>query len=316
MARRKIWTWAIGLALGGCDDGADTDTDTDRPAAGPENPTVQVSPAEGAVGVLAEAPIVLTFSEPMNTASVHAAWSSLNLPAEALNFSWNPAGTVLTVDASGVLEHQAGDQNVMALGYDFSLQINAVDAEGDPLASPFTTWFDTARDVTMVIPASPSVPSGTGSFDGTASTDVLRVGDSASNTTWRAFTTFDLSSVPEGVVRWEEAVLAANQASVEGAPYEGLGGLIVGVVRPFQGIAAPEHAAALVDELAFSSTSEVGDPAGDRAVGVASAIEEALDGGAGAVTFRFGFSTPDDGDGSEDAATLEGPTLTLRLLAE
>src|SRR5690242_19957747 len=92
------------VACGGGDDGEAGD----RADAADPAPTVTVSPSEGQQGVLVDQPLILTFSKPMNTASVEAAWSSSSLPAADLEFSWNTSSTILTVDASAVLAYPAG----------------------------------------------------------------------------------------------------------------------------------------------------------------------------------------------------------------
>src|SRR5690606_6136348 len=106
--------WKVGLialvACGGDDGGMNVgpDAGSNGTDAAPAALTVEVSPSEGQKGVLTDQPLILTFSKPMNTASVEAAWSSESLPAADMQFSWNTTKTILSVNASAVLEYPAG----------------------------------------------------------------------------------------------------------------------------------------------------------------------------------------------------------------
>ncbi len=65
----------------------------------PLDPVVTgITPAHDAAGVLAAAPIVIQFSQPMNTGSVVSAFSTL--PATSGSFSWSPTHDILTFTPS------------------------------------------------------------------------------------------------------------------------------------------------------------------------------------------------------------------------
>lgn len=317
--------WKVGLiALAACGGGGGDDAMNVGPDAGSSGTdgasaalTVTVSPSEGQKGVLVDQPLILTFSKPMNTASVEAAWSSTSLPAAQMQFSWNTAKTILSVDASAVLEYPAGGLDVDTYGYEIKLDASAESMDGEAVAAALTSTFETARDVTVSIPATLTVVDGTGSFDGSASTVVLRVGDTTTNTTWRAFATFPLTSLPPGadIVQWSAASLFARQASVTGTPYDDLGSIAVGSLA-MTSIDVLAHTTVLTNVVDFSMSAATGNPAGDRTANVMAAVEADHDAARAKSMFRFEFTTAQDTQSDEDIVILESPRLDLRFLAK
>jgi hypothetical protein len=279
--------------------------------------TVTVSPSEGEKGVLVDQALILSFSQPMNTASVEAAWSSASLPAAKMQFSWNAEKTILSVDASEVLEYPAGGLTVDRFGYEIKLDASAESMDGETLSAALASTFETARDITVSIPATLTVGDGTGSFDGTASTTVLRVGDTPSNAAWRAFATFPLTSLPQGtdVVQWTSASLFARQASISGTPYADLGSITVGSLM-LTSIDVLAHTSVVTDVAGFSSTTGTGNPDGDRTANVMAAIKADHDAGRAKSTLRFEFAAAHDTHSDEDVVILESPRLDLHFLAK
>lgn len=317
------YAWKIGfLALVACGGGDDaTSTPPDGGSGGTDAPssvlTVDVSPSEGQKGVLVDQPLILTFSKPMNAASVEAAWTSTSLPAAKMQFSWNAAKTILSVDASEVLEYPAGGLNVDTYGYEIALDASAQAGDGEALAAPLSTTFDTARDISVAIPATLTVVDGTGSFDGAVSTTVLRVGDSTTNTAWRTFVTFPLTSLPQGtdIVAWTSASLYARQASIEGTPYVDLGSMTAGSLT-MTTIDVLAHTSTVTNVVGFSLSAATGNPAGDRTANVTAAIEADHDAARAKSTFRFEFAAAQDTQSDNDVAILENPRLDVRFLAK
>ncbi len=312
----------LGLGLSACaggDDGLSVGPDAgdDTADAADDALTVTVSPSEGAQGVRIDQPLVLSFSKPMNTASVEAAWTSESLPAAQMEFAWNTAGTILTVDASAVLAYPAGGLNVDRFGYVIELDASAEAADGEPLAD-ISVAFETARDITVQIPATLTVLDRSGSFDGAVTTTVLRVGDSSTNASWRTFLTFDLDTLPAGddFVDWTSANLVARQASVSGTPYADLGSITVGRVSPVTAIDSVSYAATAYDIVGFSLSAAVGIPDGDRTASVLDAIEADHAAARAETTLRLEFGTAQDGENDEDVAIFETPRLDLRFLAK
>lgn len=316
-------TWKIAfvtlVACGG-DGGAmnpGPDAGTQQVDAASTAPTVMVLPSEGQKGVLVDQALILTFSKPMNTASVEAAWSSASLPAQQMQFTWNTAKTILSVDASAVLEYPAGGLNVDTYGYEIKLDATAAADDGEAIAAPLVSTFDTARDITVSIPATLTVGEGTGSYNGTGSTTVLRVGDSETNATWRSFVTFPLTSLPQGtdIVQWTSATLYARQASIEGTPYVDLGSITAGSLA-ITTIDAVAHTSVVTNVVGFSLSATTGDPAGDRTANVKAAIEADHDAARTKSTFRLDFSTGQDTNSDDDVAVFESPRIDLRFLAK
>lgn len=280
----------------------------------PDAPTIQVSPSNGAKGVKVDAPIVLTFSEPMNAASVEAAWSSTSLPAQDLAFSWNAENTILTIDASSVLQYPEGGIDVDTFDYDFTIDASANDAEGDALEGPFTSSFATARDITMVLD---TVFGGTGTFDGTSKLVPVRVGDTVDNGTHRGFLTFDLSVLPANIVELTEVTLFARQDSVGGTPYQDLGTVQLSQIAPTTELDITAHTAAPRSELGvFSDADTTGDPDGDRTANVLAEVAADLSDGASVSTFRLEFTTAQDLGNDEDYVAFQEPRIDVRLLAQ
>ncbi len=314
--------WKVSLialvACGGDDDPMNQGHDAGNGAdAESDMLTVTVSPSEGEKGVLVDQTLILSFSKPMNTASVEAAWTSTSLPAAKMQFSWNTQNTILSVDASDVLEYPAGGLSVDTFGYEIKLDASAAAMDGAALSAAVSSTFETARDITVSIPATLTVGDGTGSFDGTTSTTVLRVGDTESNTAWRAVTTFPLTSLPQGtdVVQWTSASLFARQASITGTPYADLGSISVGSLV-LASIDVLAHTSVVTDAAGFSSTTGTGDPDGDRTANVLAAIKADHDAGRAKSTLRFEFATAQDTNSDEDVVILESPRLELHFLAK
>lgn len=114
-------------------------------------PTVtSTSPDLGATGVPTQTAIEFNFSEPMNTASTQAAFTST--PAIACNFTWNAARTLMVCSHGTPLN--AGASYTVTLGN------GAVDDAGLSIATPYVLTFVTASapDVTnpTVVSTSPT----------------------------------------------------------------------------------------------------------------------------------------------------------------
>jgi hypothetical protein len=109
------------------------------------------SPGDGWTSVGRNTDIVLSFSEPMNPASVEGAlsvsWSG-GSPVHGLGFYWDPSGTRLTVMPDTA--DPAGITNVDLLPggklVTVTLGAGAADAAGNPLPSPYASSFTTAEE--------------------------------------------------------------------------------------------------------------------------------------------------------------------------
>ncbi len=187
---------------------------------------VSTSPLDGAVGVTADARIVITFSEPMDEDSVEAAYQSEALPASAVALKWNEASDELTIVPLDGLAYAEGGPEVPALSYDITLGTAATDLAGNPLDAPLTLEIATLRHLTHALPV---VPELTGyMIEGSlALAGEVQVGDQVVahlKREVRGFMTFDLSEVPDGV-ELETVTLRAPQTQLAGAPDDELGAL-------------------------------------------------------------------------------------------
>lgn len=204
------------------------------PAPAPITPTadtsapsiVSTSPANGATGVLNDANIVITFSEPMNKLATQSAYQSANsgiLPAQ-VQFTWNTEGTILTIDPNGNLGYNSGSDPAAVNAREYTFQITnvATDLAGNALTT-VSHSFKTLRRISQNLPGIAAL---TGYVRGdNANSGSIRVGDSgsAANAQYKGLVSFDMAGIPAGVHSFEEASLNMNQNNIEGTPYPGLG---------------------------------------------------------------------------------------------
>ena len=126
---------------------ASCSSNSQPPAAGDTTPPsiVSVTPASGTVGVTSDSVITVTFSEAMDRAATVAAYTSTELPATAVTFEWNAAGTILTIRPKNPLAYkQVGELHEPAMQYSIGFTTAARDLAGNPLAA-FTSIFKTLR---------------------------------------------------------------------------------------------------------------------------------------------------------------------------
>ncbi len=178
---------------------------------------VSVSPADGATGVAKDAPIVVTFSEPMNQGSAQAAFQSATLgPA---TFSWNTEGTVMTVKPNAALAYTSSGK-----AYTFSETTTATDRAGNALGSDTAATFKTYREITATLNSDPAVDGMVYNNNDVYKTTSILAGDFADNSSVRGFTSFDLSSLPDGLTpdHIEKASLRMYVANITGSPFSKL----------------------------------------------------------------------------------------------
>lgn len=189
---------------------------------------VDSDPVPSAVGVGAGATIHITFSEPMDNATVLAAYSSTDLPIDKVSTSWNDDNTVLTISPDEDLLYAEGIGNdptaTPRRTYSLSIGPNAADLAGNPLGSAYELSFKTK--VRMATTAA-YVDNLTGFTLGGSSLSgaSMPIGDaSLQNYPYRGYVTFDLSLLPAGV-SVESAEFSARQTGIEGMPYGLMGAL-------------------------------------------------------------------------------------------
>jgi hypothetical protein len=178
-----------------------------------------VSPQNETTGVKNDAEISVTFSETMDMASVQAAYTSSDLPAGSVDFSWQTLGTVLVVHPKAPLTYaDVTAPTAAAKHYSFTIGAGAKDVAGNALGVERTFGFTTLRHVTQVL----NVKSGGGvvlthpesgpdttaaSCDGAGA--YVSAGEDKSNGAILSLVAFDLSSLPASIVEWQSAVLTS-----------------------------------------------------------------------------------------------------------
>lgn len=185
---------------------------------------VSFAPADGSTGVAADAVIVIGFSEPMDAASVEAAWTSADLPATDVTFAWSPAGDMLTVTPNTPLSLATGDgldpSVVPALEYTAGIAATATDASGVALASPITSHFATKKlmSVNLAKLGGLSVTMrGDGLVLGEGGVN-RAIGDTSANLQYKTFASFTVPAFPSSA-SIVAARFVAHQASPNGGPY-------------------------------------------------------------------------------------------------
>jgi hypothetical protein len=312
-----------GAGPGGDDDGdradagpgdhtGDSDAGPDDPGDGPPA-VLEVTPADGAGGVMPNAEITVVFSRPMDAASVEAAWSSAKLPAAAVSFAWSPAGDVLTVtpdDPLPVAEGSAEDAgDIEALAIAFSIAASARDAEGISLAEPLEVEFRTARRLSLEVPYHEPL-SDCRYSDGTAVVGDLALfaGDDVDDQEIRMVVSFALPELPPGAVV-AGAVFLAEQSGIFGEdPYPGLGDLRLAHIR-FNTLATSFAAAALGPRSVLSSDGQVG----SRSVPVTRAVADDYADDRTYAQFRAEFEIGSNNDGDGGIAVFPRADLALSL---
>jgi len=201
----------------------------DRGTSAPDQtpPTVvSVSPADGALGVSRDAQLVITFSEAMDEPSVQGAYTSADLPAASVSFSWNDAGTVLTLTPASNLKYATGATDAdgslafAAQSYVYSLNGAATDLAGNAL-TPASYRFSTLRQASFELGA---IAAQTGTWttsageasgacsrhpDSNQPPSVCVGGDGAGGRSV-GLLSFDLAPLPAGIVAFASATLSAS----------------------------------------------------------------------------------------------------------
>ncbi|WP_293915359.1 PKD domain-containing protein [Deinococcus sp.] len=178
--------------------------------AAPVAPTIlSVSPADGSVGNAAGAPIVVTFSKPMDASVTQGAYifpavaGTTPLATTGSSFVWSAGNTVLTITPTTATTHASTPLTAAFTPNKYSFSISTV-AKSDasagslPLASQLNVTFSTAVKHTGVVV--PVVAAKTLSVDFATLASYpcagnLCTGDNTSDHQVAAYVTFDLSAL-------------------------------------------------------------------------------------------------------------------------
>jgi hypothetical protein len=301
----------------------DIDTGTNgAPAPTPESPALIVDsiPADGASGVLPDARLVLSFSAPMQRASVEAAYSSSDLPKSDVTFSWSDGDTVLHIQPNAALRSSAGTDatSVEAVGYAFEIAAGASDAAGNALV-PRSISFSMARAISQRLSAVTHrdltgnwrSDSTYGLADCERADTTVCMGDSPATgePAYRGFMTFDLRQAPASLIAITAAELSCSIALVYGTPFTSLGALHIDHVA-FDLIGdAAFSAAAFPERESLTAPMFIGDVLAVDALAAVRSDWAVRDYN----QYRLAFATGTDSDGSVDQLGCDWSTVQLAL---
>jgi hypothetical protein len=191
-----------------------------------------VVPAEGARGILPDADVVITFSAPMDTRSVEAAYVSSQLSATAVSFVWSAGDTVLRVRPNAPLQVNRGvaGATVNPASYVIDIGSAARDKAGLALV-PKHLNFTVVRAITEELDAIQDRNlTGNWRTDDTYGTlycelvdTTICIGDGSS--VYKGFVTFPLNDLPSDVVSLSAAELSSTVQLIAGDPFGALGTL-------------------------------------------------------------------------------------------
>jgi len=280
---------------------------------------VSVFPNDDASGVAADAVVTVTFSEPMDIGSVQDAYSSTDLPASSVTFTWSAGDTVLQIAPNQPLTLAAGTDPgaVTPRSYSFEISAAAQDPAGDALPR-FSSSFTTLRRITQTLLAlEDRTLTGNWRSDdirGNNSCEELEstayttcIGDSSNdNAIYRGFVTFDLPAQIQDVTA---AQLGMEIHTIRGTPFAALGTLLAERVS-FDSInLIAFDSAALGSPINVSTSASEG---AQLSVSVLSSVQDDL-----AVRqrsqFRFRFSDLTDSNLAGDLIETSSNTQTLEL---
>jgi hypothetical protein len=271
-----------------------------------EPPTIlSVSPADGETGVAADAPIVITFSEPMDKAATQVAYQSTDISPAAVTMSWNDAGDELTIVPNDPFEYAEGlstdIDTLEPLSYAFTIGQAARDKAGNELESELPVEFSTYRRLLHLEYMMGSMTArlrGSGGFI----LGTLLAGDDQDGDYYWGVTSVALYDLPAGIEVFEEVVFNADQDEAVPDPFEGLGlGNLHVYDVAYSDIGTAEDAPMLTD-LGTLSTDAA---AGWRELDVTAAVAEDYEAAEDLTQFALRFETETDTDGISEFAQFE-----------
>lgn len=221
---RRSLTTALLLAVAGA--GCASDPATEEPDIDPTDETApavtDTQPATAATAVHEDETIQVTFSEPMDPASVEAAYASTDLPADQVAFAWSPDGRVLTITPAAPLAYAEGAGNdpsvVTPKTFAITIGTGATDLAGNALAAPMELSFSTRRRLIALFGLDLDMTRMTLGNTSYAMSEII-VGDSLNKETYRSYLTFDIAALPADA-EVEKAQFQGVQVAPLGAPYD------------------------------------------------------------------------------------------------
>ena len=209
--------------------GGESSGDESSDSGAAEAPTVvETIPVDGALGVEGDASLVVRFSEPMDMASVQAAYQSADIPAGTVTFEWNDAGDELTIIPNEPLPYAYGSNpmTVTANAFAYTITTVAESADGVALEAPVDVEFSTLRRIAQHFERLEEW-SGSLRDDGVVGVQPYLGDYTLDEHTRRYLLTFDLVNVPFAAIHsFEQAQMSASWSSELGDPWVSMGGVL------------------------------------------------------------------------------------------
>jgi hypothetical protein len=186
-------------------------------------PTIlSITPVNGATKLTPTTDIiVITFSEPMNKASVQSAFVPSGA-APVPTFSWNASATELTINPN-LTYPAATDPAAATTPFKFSVTTLAKDLAGNALAANVNWQFSLLREISQSFRYR-----GGGNFtDGVRASTFVGAGDTSTDLATRGFLNYDISALPAGIVTFESATINTRLAGITGDPFGLFGNLLI-----------------------------------------------------------------------------------------
>jgi hypothetical protein len=277
---------------------------------------VMTTPADEAHSVLPDAVIEVTFSEPMNKASVQSAWQSPLLSADKVTFSWDEPGTVLTVTPNEPLEIIPVDGNdTPGTQYSFSISDVATDLAGNGLEPELSSEFLAARRRVQVLSVDTDLSQSIRGDGAVGGGDLIRVGDTgASNLGVRGFVSFPTTFVADN---W--LVLESSSFEIAGATEDGdvwsvtdeVPGVLLAQVS-FTVLEAATYSTAVIEHNGIILSNANADPL-VGSLDVTETVLAELEAEADFIQFRLATPIETNDNGIQDQAVIEEDDITLEL---
>jgi Bacterial Ig-like domain len=209
-----------------------------------------ITPNSSATGVLSNAAIKITFTEPMEQASVQSALSISTLSTSSYTLAWNGDSSQLTITPTSPLAYAAATS--LASGaprtYTVTVAATARDVAGNRMTAAFSSSFSTLRRITQsVAPSAVATGSSYGwaAFDdppvlcptGTGNVSVGNHSSIAAGGSYYTWVAFDLTSVGQTsqITTFETAKFLATQVAPVGSFYpDGSVSLMRNVYAPIE----------------------------------------------------------------------------------
>jgi hypothetical protein len=283
----------------------------------PRGSIVRSVPSDGALGVPADAQLLIDFGRSMDTATVPNAFQTDDILMAGAVFAWSEADSVVQITLPQPLELASGadPRQVPAACYSYRVSDAALDASGQPI-EPGSVTFCTSRRINQSL--SPVLDRDTsGNFrsdgnygDGTCArvANAICVGDSGfiANAEYRGFATFDSSSLPASF-EVLAAELRVDITATVGNPLAELGDLLIEQVR--FAVIGPDPFAN-TEAVTVSHLLPVSGAASTLSAGVEAAMRAPGD---GRTQFRLRFAAGTDQDGVSDHIVASPDTLELQV---